>query len=115
MTATCFLSLENRTNTGLPSLDQGYGAGTRNDRSLGKVVEPIERFYFDSPINEISDADEVKIERTRHMLKQAVQSGKKFTDYDVVQLSQKLDEYLLEIQKKRLIRREIRNISESLE
>ncbi|BFH18119.1 aspartyl-phosphate phosphatase Spo0E family protein [Paenibacillus melissococcoides] len=77
------------------------------------MVEPIERFYFDSPINEISDADEVlllKIERTRHMLKQAVQSGKKFTDYDVVQLSQKLDEYLLEIQKKRLIRREIRKI-----
>ncbi|MDG0873146.1 aspartyl-phosphate phosphatase Spo0E family protein [Paenibacillus thiaminolyticus] len=82
------------------------------------MVEPIERFYFDSPINEINDADEIlllKIEQTRHMLKQAVQNGKKFTDCDVVQLSQKLDKYLLEIQKKRLIRREIRNISESLE
>ncbi|MFL1676128.1 aspartyl-phosphate phosphatase Spo0E family protein [Paenibacillus dendritiformis] len=82
------------------------------------MVEPIERFYFDSPINEINDADEIlllKIEQTRHMLKQAVQNGKQFTDCDVVQLSQKLDKYLLEIQKKRLIRREIRNISESLE
>ncbi|MGG4397351.1 helix-turn-helix domain-containing protein [Paenibacillus thiaminolyticus] len=61
-----------------------------------------------SILYEISKEDEeliCKIEKTRIKMEKAVQEGKNLTDVDVVNLSQELDEYLVEIQKKGLIKR----------
>lgn len=61
-----------------------------------------------SIIHEVSKEDEEliwKIENARIKMEKAVQEGKTLTDVDVVNLSQELDEYLVEIQKKGLIKR----------
>ncbi|MCE5173147.1 aspartyl-phosphate phosphatase Spo0E family protein [Paenibacillus profundus] len=55
-----------------------------------------------------------KIEKTRQKLRQAIDSGKTFTDGDVIELSQQLDEYLVEIQKKKLIKKAMTEISDNL-
>ncbi|BFH71686.1 hypothetical protein J27TS7_56800 [Paenibacillus dendritiformis] len=61
-----------------------------------------------SILYEISKEDEeliCKIEKTRIKMEKAVLEGKNLTDVYVVNLSQELDEYLVEIQKKGLIKR----------
>ncbi|EJW14888.1 aspartyl-phosphate phosphatase Spo0E family protein [Paenibacillus alvei] len=71
------------------------------------------RFYFDIPTNEISLSDEIlldEIEKAREQLQEALEAGKTFTDADVIELSQRLDEYLVEIQKKRLLKKAILEI-----
>ncbi|MCY7483562.1 aspartyl-phosphate phosphatase Spo0E family protein [Paenibacillus alvei] len=71
------------------------------------------RFYFDIPTNEISLSDEIlldEIEKAREQLQEALEAGKTFTDAYVIELSQRLDEYLVEIQKKRLLKKAILEI-----
>ncbi|EPY14427.1 MULTISPECIES: aspartyl-phosphate phosphatase Spo0E family protein [Paenibacillus] len=71
------------------------------------------RFYFDIPTNEISLSDEIlldEIEKAREQLQEALEEGKTFTDVEVIELSQRLDEYLVEIQKKRLLKKAILEI-----
>ncbi|WGU93333.1 helix-turn-helix domain-containing protein [Paenibacillus dendritiformis] len=61
-----------------------------------------------SILHELSEEDEeliCKIENARIKMEKAVQEGKSLTDVDVVNLSQELDDYLVEIQKKGLIKR----------
>ncbi|MCY9533168.1 MULTISPECIES: aspartyl-phosphate phosphatase Spo0E family protein [Paenibacillus] len=71
------------------------------------------RFYFDIPTNETSLSDEMlldEIEKAREQLQEAFDGGKTFTDAEVIELSQQLDEYLVEIQKKRLLKKAIMEI-----
>ncbi|MCM3292020.1 aspartyl-phosphate phosphatase Spo0E family protein [Paenibacillus sp. MER 180] len=71
------------------------------------------RFYFDIPTNEISLSDEKlldAIEKAREQLQGALEEGKTFTDSEIIELSQQLDEYLVEIQKKRLLKKAILEI-----
>ena len=76
---------------------------------IGKQNEAVDSFIKSVTMFEaLSEADETlirKIENTRLLMIKAVQEGKNFTDDDVVQLSQELDTYLVEIQKKGLIKR----------
>ncbi|MFW5438814.1 Spo0E family sporulation regulatory protein-aspartic acid phosphatase [Paenibacillus apiarius] len=76
---------------------------------IGKQNEAVDSFIKSvNMFEELSEADETlirKIENTRLLMIKAVQEGKNFTDDDVVQLSQELDTYLVEIQKKGLIKR----------
>lgn len=75
--------------------------GLHND-AVACFVKSVSILY------EISKEDEeliCKIENARIKMEKAVQEGKNLTDVDVVNLSQELDEYLVEIQKKGLIKR----------
>ncbi|WII37633.1 helix-turn-helix domain-containing protein [Paenibacillus thiaminolyticus] len=61
-----------------------------------------------SILHELSEEDEeliCRIENARIKMEKAVQERKNLTDADVVNLSQELDDYLVEIQKKGLIKR----------
>ncbi|MFD3271044.1 helix-turn-helix domain-containing protein [Paenibacillus dendritiformis] len=77
--------------------------------AIGLQNEAIAYFIKSvSILHELSEEDEeliCKIENARIKMEKAVQEGKNLTDVDVVNLSQELDDYLVEIQKKGLIKR----------